>query len=225
MGVGDVARSQALQLTDRFLLSPPIPHPWPSIVFVGSQKWRLRPFSHSRGAVPGYSRGASRRSSSSRPFCRSESLAPNRPGKWGSVNSRLDSKLFRYSNAGGRRGDGGSRIAAGWSNGREETLKRGVSHWIGRQRACANPKSQRPLSGIANGSEGHERPFGGRLFERIQHPHVETGEVPHVARNNGQIMHECRCRDHGVFIDGAGLAVHELGPSAKACGVHREYVV
>ena len=72
---------------------------------------------------------------------------------------------------------------------------------------------------------GHKRLFGGRLFGRIQHADVEMGEVPHVARNNGQIMHESRCRNHGVFIDGAGLAVHELGPSAKAHGVHREYVV
>ena len=38
--------------------------------------------------------------------------------------------------------------------------------------------------------KGHERSIGGRLFERIQHPHVETGEVPHVARDDGQIMHE-----------------------------------
>jgi len=57
---------------------------------------------------------------------------------------------------------------------------------------------------------GHKRPFGGRLFERIQQPRVETAEVPHAARNNGQIVHESRCRNHGIFVDGAGLTVHEL---------------
>jgi len=39
-------------------------------------------------------------------------------------------------------------------------------------------------------AQGHNRLVAGRLFERIQHPHVETGEVPHVARDDGQIMHE-----------------------------------
>jgi hypothetical protein len=52
----------------------------------------------------------------------------------------------------------------------------------------------------SGGGERQSGPYGGRLFERVQHPHVETGEVPHVASNNSQIVHESRCRNHGVFV-------------------------
>jgi len=59
---------------------------------------------------------------------------------------------------------------------------------------------------------------------RIEQHHPEALEVPGVARYHHELMHRGDRRDHGVLVEGVGLAVHQARPAAEGRAIHRQDV-
>jgi hypothetical protein len=55
-------------------------------------------------------------------------------------------------------------------------------------------------------------------------PQPQRYQVGHVARYHREVMHLGDGRDHRFFVEGFGLAVHQLGPIAKGRAIHGEDV-
>src|SRR5581483_10318986 len=64
-----------------------------------------------------------------------------------------------------------------------------------------------------------------RPLEWIQDSHVKQPEVRDVARDDGKVMDFGSRRNHRVFVQRVGLAMHDASPSSKDGCIHRQKVI
>lgn len=61
--------------------------------------------------------------------------------------------------------------------------------------------------------------------ERVEYRHVETFKVAHISCYDRQVLHNRTGCNHGIFINGVRLSMHQFCPDAKGGRIHGEYVV
>lgn len=63
------------------------------------------------------------------------------------------------------------------------------------------------------------------LPKRVVKRHIKAFKIAQISRDDRQFMRNCTGCNHGIFVNGIRLPVHQPRPDSKSYRIHRQYIV